>query len=1391
MYNPISTYRIQFHKEFTFAHFERHLDYFIALGVKTIYASPIFTATPGSTHGYDAFDPLSINPEIGTLDQLRAITARLQAAGIGWLQDIVPNHMAYDPRNPWLRDVLEKGRDSAYAAYFDVTWNDAVAAGHIMAPFLGKPLEEAVRAGELQLAEREGRLVLSYYDSHYPLRLRSYETVLGSGGTEAARQWLQQANDLQSSDDSTQYETRFEELMQQLSGLLKNEAVRNELTVRIAALNSDPEALLALANDQVYRLCHWQETDGRINYRRFFTVNGLICLNMQHEAVFTGFHRFIKQLVDEGIFQGVRVDHVDGLYDPEQYLERLRALLGPDCYIVVEKILELHEELPGNWPIEGTTGYDFLAQVNQLLTDPQSEADFTRYYYGLVPDHRSVAQQVRDKKAYILYHHMGGELENLYQLLMQLLTPSDFAQMRTEDLKTAIAEFLVHMPVYRYYGNRLPLPPEEIGRVHEALEQARASRPDLAPALGLLEHTLLHEERDAARAAGMMHLYKRLMQLSGPLMAKGVEDTLMYTFFRFIGNNEVGDTPAQFGWSAADMHRRLGERQSEWPLALNATSTHDTKRGEDVRARLQALSALPGPWLEVVRHWFESYRDEAPDANDAYLLLQTLIGSFPFDTTAEAGYAGRLEAYLEKALRESKRRSDWARPDTAYEEAARKLAQSLAAPESSFWKAATALRARVAEFGIVQALVQLLLKCTAPGVPDIYQGCEGWDLSLVDPDNRRPVDYELRTQWLHEDVDTAARIQELWRSRSDGRIKFWLTRRLLALRRAQADLFARGEYLPLTVEGAQARHLFAFARRLGNDVLLVAVPLHAAALAETAEAIDWADTRLLLPQGYGTNWVAPLTTSTLTSTTELRAADLFHTLPFALLQGTATDGQRRGAGLLLHISSLPSAFGIGDLGPEAYRFADFLAASRQRYWQLLPINPTEAGQAHSPYSSTSSHAGNRLLISPEGLVAAGWLSSMDLEGLQQPQLGKTDYAVAESVKHTLLAKAFQNFRQQEAGQKEYGAYCDRQRGWLDDFARYSVLKQRFGGKPWYEWASSYKMREPEALARLDEEAATELAQVRFEQYVFETQWQALKQYAEERGIRFIGDLPFYVSYDSVDVWAQRALFRLDAEGARMGLAGVPPDAFSADGQLWGMPVFDWAALKERDYDWWVERLRRNTELFHLVRLDHFRAFAAYWEVPAGAATAKEGSWMTGPGAPFFESVRTHLGTLPFVAEDLGDIDDDVLQLRDAFGLPGMKVLQFAFGNDLPRSPHIPHNYGAHFFAYPGTHDNNTALGWYRLDCDEATRQRLHEFAGRQLSENEVPPYLCRLALSSVAETAILPVQDLLGIDELGRMNTPASGENNWSWRLLPGQLTREARRRLRQWTELYNRSAHG
>lgn len=497
---------------------------------------------------------------------------------------------------------------------------------------------------------------------------------------------------------------------------------------------------------------------------------------------------------------------------------------------------------------------------------------------------------------------------------------------------------------------------------------------------------------------------------------------------------------------------------------------------------------------------------------------------------------------------------------------------------------------------------------------------------------------------------------------------------------------------------------------------------------------------------------------------------------------------KRGAGILLHISSLPSPFGIGDLGPEAILFADFLNRSRQKYWQLLPLNPTEQGQGHSPYSSISSCAGNTLLISPELLAKDGLLDAEELAQYHLSQEGKTLFAEAERVKAEIFEKVWQNYHHGKGHQlkKDFERFCKKESYWLNDFSLYMLLKQQNECQPWFEWPEEYKLREKHALKKLLSDNKEHIEKVQWLQFLFAKQWNELRNYCNDRRIKFFGDLPFYVSYDSVDVWAHRNLFSLDKEGNMIGMAGVPPDAFSNDGQLWGMPVFLWEVLKKHNYDWWIERFKKNMELFDLLRLDHFRAFADYWEVPAGEKTAKNGKWKPGPGADFFKAVKKSLGDLPFIAEDLGEINEPVYELRDEFNFPGMKVLMFAFGEGMPKNPYIPHNYCENFVAYTGTHDNNTMRGWYRQEGCKYNQQ-IQEYLGKPLTEDDIHIEMGRLAYASVANIAILPMQDVLGIDELGRMNTPALGENNWQWRLIPGQVTADAEDLLKEWTTIYNR----
>ncbi|MFC5409066.1 4-alpha-glucanotransferase [Larkinella bovis] len=497
----------------------------------------------------------------------------------------------------------------------------------------------------------------------------------------------------------------------------------------------------------------------------------------------------------------------------------------------------------------------------------------------------------------------------------------------------------------------------------------------------------------------------------------------------------------------------------------------------------------------------------------------------------------------------------------------------------------------------------------------------------------------------------------------------------------------------------------------------------------------------------------------------------------------------RSAGLLLPVTSLPSAFGIGDLGPEARNFVDFLIRSRQKYWQILPLNPIEPGSGYSPYSTYSSMAGNTGLLSPELLVQDGLLKAAELAQWRLPATSQVDYSGAAQVREKCFERAYRSFCQKPNPTlaADFQEFCQQEAAWLDDFALYCGLKRTFNDTPWHQWPTEFRLRKPEALQAFSVQQADDLQPIKWLQFLFDRQWQQLRTYCHQSGIQLLGDLPFYVSYDSADVWAHPDIFGLDANGQLNAVAGVPPDYFNAEGQRWGMPVFRWNRLKERKYDWWVQRIRKNAKLFDLVRIDHFRALSEYWEIPAEETTAIRGEWKPGPGHDFFRTLANELGELPFVAEDLGDISEEVYQLRDAYGLPGMKVIQFAFHNDLPQSPHSPHNYTPNFIAYTGTHDNNTTRGWFRQDLSPADRKKVRHYAGKPVSERNVHLVLSQLVYASVARTVILPVQDVLGLDETARINTPAAAQNNWLWRLLPEQLTEDAAHQLREWVTLYNR----
>lgn len=760
VFDPTSTYRLQLHKDFTLHQLEAIIPYLSALGIRTVYASPIFEAAPGSLHGYDGVNPNRINPEIGTEEELVRIASLLKEKGIHWIQDIVPNHLSFHENNAWLMDVLAHGRQSQFANYFDIDWEHPDFDGKLMVPFPGSPLEEKLKK-ELPAA------------AHYVIT-------------------------------------------------------------------------------------HWTETDKRIDYRRFFTVNSLICTNIQYRQVFDLFHALIGKLVTQNVFQGLRVDHIDGLYNPPGYLADLRNLAGDDTYIVVEKILEPGEALPTDWPVQGSSGYDFLGMVNNLLTYNGAEYALTAHYYDITRDSTPVSKQILEKKSHILFEHMNGELDNLVRLYKQCGLNSQ--QEEDGKLKERIAQYLISCPVYRYYGDGFGVMKEDKGK------NTDVQRP----------------------------FYTRCMQFTGPLMAKGVEDTLMYTYNRFIGHNEVGDSPEFFGYSAGDFHRLMIDRQRQWPLSLNGSSTHDTKRGEDARARLHALTGLYEEWMPLSNKWFEENtalkNNGAPDANDEYLIYQTLVATHPYPLSSAqhetADYPARLKEYLHKALREAKLHSSWSSPNEAYENACVGFANRLLDPQHDFWKTFEPFLKKVADYGMINSFAQLVLKFFCPGVPDVYQGTELWDLSLVDPDNRRPVDYQLRADMLGKNSP----ISDLWASRETGEIKLKLLQLLLRARNQHAEWLSSGEYLPLEVSGKYSAHVLAFLRRQDSHMLLLAVPLNTALMhhrySDRSEATwcwDWEDTMIALPAGGEGQWKDLLHERSLPLTQAVPANEIFRGFFVAVL----------------------------------------------------------------------------------------------------------------------------------------------------------------------------------------------------------------------------------------------------------------------------------------------------------------------------------------------------------------------------------------------------------------------------------------------------------------------------------------------------------------------------
>jgi (1->4)-alpha-D-glucan 1-alpha-D-glucosylmutase len=882
---PRASYRLQFHKGFGFRDAAALAPYLARLGVSHVYASPYLKARPGSLHGYDIVDHGQLNPELGDDAAFRDMVAAFQANGLGQILDFVPNHMGVGGAdNLWWLDTLEWGPDSNYAGWFDIDWepDQRYLLGKLLVPFLGDQYGVVLEAGQLELRFQPegGDFAVWAYDVHkLPICPLHYARILGDAHPE-----LERLGDAFSGLPNwrPRVAQRAKDLQAELGALVRSrDDVRDAVAAAVGRLNGTAgrldtwRDLDALIKEQNWRAAHFRVAADDINYRRFFNINDLAGLRMELPELFDHAHSLVFSLLREGVLDGLRIDHVDGLLDPKGYLLQLRELAPRPFYLVVEKILAHHETLWGDWRVEGTTGYEFANLVLGLLVDPAGEAAFTRLYRAFAGIETSFAAIVRECKIRIMRNEMASELNVLARDAARIARQNPHTADFTRNiLQRALQEIVACFPVYRTYIDGAADPTEADRRdIDWALSQARRNETDVDPSVFEFLHRLLTTDLIAAPRSGfsrhtVVRFAMRVQQYSGPVMAKGLEDTAFYRYNRFVALNEVGGNPDQFGVSPGAFHWANARRASQFPHAMLGTSTHDTKRGEDTRARLAVLSEIPEEWERQVQTWSRILRARhgdldgttAPDRNDEYLFYQLLVGAWPaeligvaeLDPEAVRGFGKRMEAAMVKCMREAKLHSTWALPNEGYETATLNFVRQALDPDRSdaFLSSFIPFLSRIARLGLHNTLVQTTLKLTLPGMPDIYQGSELWDLSLMDPDNRRPVDYELRARILAElDVgarcDNLAAMQDMLQNWHDGRLKLAVTAILLDWRRTHPTLFSAGDYDPLEASGAKSERVCGFARTDGEQALVVV----AARFPGRIDADpDWDDTAIAWPR---------------------------------------------------------------------------------------------------------------------------------------------------------------------------------------------------------------------------------------------------------------------------------------------------------------------------------------------------------------------------------------------------------------------------------------------------------------------------------------------------------------------------------------------------------------
>jgi (1->4)-alpha-D-glucan 1-alpha-D-glucosylmutase len=880
---PSATYRLQMHRGFNLAAAIQVIPYLHSLGISHVYTSSLLAAKPGSTHGYDVIDHSRLNPEIGTDNELRDFSNELKTRGMGLILDVVPNHMSIGGSNAWWQDVLKNGPSSTYAAYFDIAWNDHYREslrGKVLLPILGTTYGEAVDGGHWRLEFADGAFVVIISEMCLPIDPRTYGQILEpvleelkSAGEPLSGRTLELQSILAAirhlpprAEPDPQRQAEGHAEIAVIQRRLQDWAAWDPagpaaLVRRLEQLAADPAALDHLIEAQAYRPCYWRVASDEINYRRFFDVNDLAALATERPEVFDDVHRLIFEWLEAGIVNGLRIDHPDGLYDPRKYLDRLQERWPGDSplYVVVEKILGLREPLPEHWAAAGTTGYEFLNAVNALFVDPAGQASLTKTFEEFTGWDMAFDEMVYRKKFLILQSSLTSELHMLAGHFDRLAQSERASRDFTlNGLRHALRELLCSFSIYRTYIDGEVREVDELA-VRRAVNQARRRNPLLGRAVfDFLRDTLLLKDPPNGPAspeyrAAQIRCAGKFQQLSAPVMAKGLEDTVFYLYNRLVSLNEVGNDPKSFGRKPADLHAFFQRRAAG---NLSPLATHDTKRGEDARARLNVLSEIPEEWAERVAHWRtlnEPHRvaiddnSQAPDRNEEYLLYQTLLGTWTSaDETASAEYAARIREYMTKAVQEAKVHSNWINPDPDYLSAVTVFIDRILDPKLSreFLADFCGFVRRLRPLGFLNSLAQTLIRCTAPGVPDTYQGNEFWDFHLVDPDNRQPVDFDARRRWLRE-IDEGHASWLKHDRLCDDRWKLFVLAKALRLRRRHFDLFAEGEYRALTALGPQADHTFAFLRSLADRACLVAVPRLMASL-PVGEAA-WRGTNLPLP----------------------------------------------------------------------------------------------------------------------------------------------------------------------------------------------------------------------------------------------------------------------------------------------------------------------------------------------------------------------------------------------------------------------------------------------------------------------------------------------------------------------------------------------------------------